>query len=100
MTDQNLLNPTVFISAIWPLSSPTTLLQLPHVRSTSPSAGGPTLTRADHRVSYRRRIRNRQAQSSARRHCPDLHRCHRGHYVDLPFHPNAKTTDPAPDPLR
>src|SRR6266852_5459720 len=91
MTDQNLPNPTVFISAIWPLSSPTTLLQLPHVRSTSPFAGGPTLTRAANRVSYRRRIRNRQAQSSARRHCPDLHRCHRGHCGDLRFHAKAET---------
>src|SRR5260370_41572231 len=61
------------------------LLQSRHVRSTSAFAGGPTLTRADHRVSYRRPIRNRQPQSSARWHCPDMHRSHCGHCGNLRF---------------
>src|ERR1700687_3036013 len=85
----------VFTSAIWPLTSTITLLQSRHVRSTSTSAAL-TSTRAHHRISDRRRIRNGQAQPSARWNCPDLHCCRRCDRGNLRFQSTAETPGRGP----
>jgi len=61
-------------------------LQSHHARSAgSCSATAPTTARPDYRLSHRGGIRNRPAQSSARRHCPDLHCCRRCDCGNLRF---------------